>query len=370
MTRFPSVLPGKILDDSPIFLKLTTRLINNTYGTREWRKDFIEVTMIAIKERPKARKCNEHRTVRVIAQSAKIVARVLRRRIEKKIEDVLGEDQFGFRRGKGNMGAIGMLIIISERTLVIEEELCACFIDWQKTFDRVNCTKLIHILKGIGIDWRERRLISKLYMEQSVKVRLDQGQTRSVRTGRGVRQGCCLSPILFNLYSEYLTKETLEGFGDFKIGGHVIRTVKYADDLVLLAKEETVLQGMVDRLIEIGRRYGMEMDVEKTKVMRISRQPAPMKIMIDQKQVENAEYFNCLGSMITNDARCTREIKSRIFMAKAAFKKKTLFTSKLDLNLRKELVKCYIWSIALYGAETWTLRKVDQKYLESFEMWC
>jgi hypothetical protein len=65
--------------------------------------------------------------------------------------------------------------------------------------------------------------------------------------------------------------------------------------------------------------------------------------------------------MITNDARCTREIKSRIAMAKAAFnkKKKNLFTSKLDLNLRKKLVKCYIWSTALYGAGTWTFRKVD-----------
>jgi hypothetical protein len=96
-----------------------------------------------------------------------------------------------------------------------------------------------------------------------------------------------------------------------------------------------------------------------------------MKIMIDQKQLENVEYFNYLGSMITNDARCTREIKSRIAMAKAAFnKKKNIFTSKLDLNLRKKLVKCYIWSLALCCAETWTLGKVDQKYLESFEMWC
>jgi hypothetical protein len=58
-------------------------------------------------------------------------------------------------------------------------------------------------------------------------------------------------------------------------------------------------------------------------------------------------------------------------MAKAAFnKKKALFTCKLDLNLRKKLVKCYIWSIALHGAETWTLQKVDRKYLESFEVWC
>jgi hypothetical protein len=58
-------------------------------------------------------------------------------------------------------------------------------------------------------------------------------------------------------------------------------------------------------------------------------------------------------------------------MAKAAVnKKKNIFSSKLDLNLSKKLVKCCIWSIALYGAKTWTLQKVDQKYLESFEMWC
>jgi hypothetical protein len=74
--------------------------------------------------------------------------------------------------------------------------------------------------------------------------------------------------------------------------------------------------------------------------------------------------------MITNNARCTREIKCRIAMAKTAFNKKNHFTSKLDLNLRKKLVKCYIWSIALYGAQTWTFRKVDQTYLESSEMWC
>jgi hypothetical protein len=89
-------------------------------------------------------------------------------------------------------------------------------------------------------------------VEQRVKIRLDQGETRSLKIGGGVRQCCCLSPILFNLYSEYLTKEVLEGFGDFKIGGQAIGSVKYADDLVLLAREETVLQGVVDRLSEIG----------------------------------------------------------------------------------------------------------------------
>jgi hypothetical protein len=87
--------------------------------------------------------------------------------------------------------------------------------------------------------------------------------------------------------------------------------------------------------------------------MRISRQPSPVTIMIDHKQLETVGCFKYLGSILTNDGRRTCAIKSRIVMAKAAFnKRKTLFTSKMDLNLRKKLVKCYIWSISLYGAET------------------
>ena len=139
-----------------------------------------------------------------------------------------------------------------------------------------------------------------------------------------------------------------------------------------MAMEETVLQGVNDNLIEIGRYYGMERNVEKTKVMSISRQPSPVTIMIDQKQLENVECFKYLRSMLTNGRRCTCEVKSRIAMAKAAFKKKkkNIFTSTWDLNLRKKLVKRYIWSMALYGAETWRLRAADQKHLESFEVWC
>jgi hypothetical protein len=121
------------------------------------------------------------------------------------------------------------------------------------------------------------------------------------------------------------------------MGRQAIRTSKYADDLVLLAKEETILQSMIGIMIDTGRCYGV------------------------QKQLKNVEYFSYLASRITNDARCKRKIKFRIALANSASnKKKFFFTIKLVLNLRKRLVKCHIWSTALYGAETQTLRK----------MWC
>ena len=110
---------------------------------------------------------------------------------------------------------------------------------------------------------------------------------------------------------------------------------------MLLAKEEKVLQDMIDKLIETGRCYGMEINVEKTKLMRISRQPFPVKIMIDQKQLEIVETFKYFGTNLTNDGRCTYEIKCRSVMVKVAFnKKRALFTSTLDLELRKKVVKC------------------------------
>ena len=91
-------------------------LLKTLYETGQWPKDFTEVTMIALKKKTQTTKCSDHRTITFISHTAKIIAKILRRRIERKNEDVLGEDQFGFRRGKETRDAIGMMRIIAERT--------------------------------------------------------------------------------------------------------------------------------------------------------------------------------------------------------------------------------------------------------------
>jgi hypothetical protein len=96
----------------------------------------------------------------------------------------------------------------------------------------------------------------------------------------------------------------------------------------------------------IGRCYGMEINVGNTRVTTISRQPSPVELTIDKKQPKNVDYLNYLGSIVTNDASCTYEIKSCISRAKAAFnKKRVLFARNVDVNLRNKLVMCYIWNI-------------------------
>ena len=170
----------------------------------------------------------------------------------------------------------------------------------------------MQILKETGINWHKRTLIRKLYMDQNVKAWLNQDKTRCVKTGRTARKGCCLWLILLNLYCKYLTQEVLKGFGDFKIVGPVSCTVGYADDLVLLAKEERVLQ-CIEKLTAYRRCYGMKMNVEKTKAINISRQPSTGQIMVEQKQLGNVECFKYVCRTMTNDARCACEIKVQDF---------------------------------------------------------
>jgi len=133
-------------------------------------------------------------------------------------------------------------------------------------------------LKKTGTDWRER-MISKLYMDHRVKVRLDQEEPRSVQIRREGRHwyDC------HQLYSTY-TASTLPR--KVSKGLMTSNRTSNADDLVLLAMKETVLQGMTDRLTETEWYYGREMNVTKTKLMRTSNKPSPVEIVANRKQLE------------------------------------------------------------------------------------
>jgi len=95
-----------------------------------------------------------------------------------------------------------------------------------------------------------------------------------------------------------------------------------------------------------------------------------LKIYVDGQQVEQVNQFRYLGSLISEDGYCTKEIQSRIEMAKKVFmERKKLFTGKMNLELKKRIMKCLVWSVALYAPEMWTLTQTDRRRLEAFEMW-
>ena len=134
---------------------------------------------------------------------------------------------------------------------------------------------------------------------------------------------------------------------------------------------EKGIQRVMDGLNNAAKRYGMKINVKKTKVMKISKKGGGrVNILIDGQKVEQVDKFKYLGAWITEDGRCETEIKARIGMAKGAFsKRKELLTKGLSRTVKKKIVKAVVWSVALYGAETWALRKEDVRRLDAFEMW-
>ena len=145
-----------------------------------------------------------------------------------------------------------------------------------------------------------------------------------VSVKRRVRQGCVLSPCIFNVYTETIFRH----IGDSKgVGGTQINNLRYADDTVLLAISEENLQNMMNKVNEVGKLYNMKMNAKNPKAMVISRNENKPKvnIKVDGTAIEQVGSFNHLGPTVSDDGRCVGEIKKRIRIAKTTFSRMKLF---------------------------------------------
>ena len=158
---------------------------------------------------------------------------------------------------------------------------------------------------------------------------------------------------------------------DFKIGESIINKVRFADNTAIIVKTQEELQDMVNRLVATGRKYGMEINIDKSQVMRVSKSNESLQIKVNSRELKQVDHFKYLGSVLTRDGYCRKEIKLIFSRTKEACNIKiSPLTSKLHFDVRMILVRCYFWNIGMYGSETWTLGKLERKYLEIFKMWC
>jgi len=352
--------------------RLLIELCKDIYIRGEWPEDWLKSIMLPLEKKVNTLKCEEHRTISLIVHASKVIIGVVTQRIESKVKGYVGDDQFGFRKGMGTREGISVMRILSERSIEHNQDIYACFVDYEKAFDRVNWVKLMEILKDIGVDWRDRRLIATLYMGQTATVRLGEEETHPAIIGRGNRQGDIISPSLFLCYGEAMIRDAFRDVEDgVKVNGQLIKSVRYADDQATIASTADGLQRLMDSMNRTVEQYGMKINIKKTKVMKIGKNPeGNLDILVNGQKLKQVNQFSYLGSIISNDGYCTTEIKCRIARAKAAFnQKKVLLTKGLNQDLKKRMIKTVIWSVLLYGCETWTLRQEEVRRLEACEMW-
>ena len=144
-------------------------LCSNIYRTGVWPEDWVESVLIPIEKKSQTTRCEEHRTISLIVHGSKVILRVLTSRIETKDNAHPSRDKFGFRKGFGTREAIAAIRLLGERCIDHEQDVYVCFVDYEKAYDRVNWVKLLEVLKSIGVDWHDRRLIERLYMGQRAR---------------------------------------------------------------------------------------------------------------------------------------------------------------------------------------------------------
>ena len=177
--------------------------------------------------------------------------------------------QAGFRKGRGTRDQIANICWIIKKAREFQKNIYFCFIDYAKAFDCVDHNKLWKILKEMGIPDYLTSLLKNLYAGQEETVRIGHGTTDWFQIGKGVCQGCILSPCLFNLYAEYLMRNAglKEAQAGIKIARKNINILRYADDTTLMAESEEELKSLLMKVKEESEKVGLKLNIQKTKIM-------------------------------------------------------------------------------------------------------
>ena len=232
-----------------------------------------------------------------------------------------------------------------EKAREFQKNIYFCFIDYAKAFDCVDHNKLWKILKEIGIPDDLTCLLRNLYAGQEAAVRTRHGTTDWFQIGTGVHQGCILSLCLFNLYSEYIMRNTglEEAQAGIKIAGRNINNFRPADDTTLMAESEEELKSLLVKVKEENEKVGLKLNIQETKIMA----SVPITSwQIDGKTMEIVRDF-LGGSKITADGDCSHEIKRCLLLGRKVMTNLDSLLKSRDIALptKVHLVKAMV----MYG---------------------
>ena len=202
----------------------------------------------------------------------------------------LPDGQAGFRKGGGTRDQIANICWIIKKAKEFQKSIYFCLIDYAKAFDCMDHNKLWKILQEMGIPDHLTCLLRNLYAGQEATVRTGHGTIDWLQIGKGVRQGCILSPCLFNFYAEYIMRnagleETQAGI---KIARKNINNLRCADDTTLMAEGEEELKSFLMKVKEESEKVGLKLNIQKMKVMASG---SITSCEIDGETVETVSLF-------------------------------------------------------------------------------
>ena len=203
-------------------------------------------------------------------------------------------------------------------------------------------------------------LLRNLYAGQEATVRTGHGTTDWFQIGKGVRQGCILSPCLFNLCAVYIMRNAGldEAQAGIKISRRNINNLRYADDTTLMVESKDELNSLLMRVKEESEKAGLKLNIQKTKIMASG---SITSWQADRETVETVSDFIFGGSKITADGDCIHEIKRRLLLGRKVMTNLDSKSKSRDITLptKVHLVKDMVFPVVVYGCESWTIKKAE-----------
>ena len=211
---------------------------------------------------------SNYHTVVIISHARKEMLKILQTRLQHYMNRELPDVQAGFRKGRRTRDQIANIGWIMEKAREFQKYIYFCFIDYAKAFDCVDHNKLWKILKEMGMPDHLTCLLGNLYAGQEATVRNGHGTTDWFQLGKGVYQGCILSPCLFNFYAEYIMRKTglEEAQARIKIARRNINHLRYADDTTLMAESKEEVKSFLMKVKEESEKVGLKLNIQKTKI--------------------------------------------------------------------------------------------------------
>ena len=345
--------PFQIIKDDA--MKVLHSICQQTWKTQQWPQDWKRSVFIPIPKKVNANECSNC-TIALISHTSKVMLKILQTRLQQYMNHELPDVQAGFRKGRGTRDQIANIHWIIEKAREFQKNIYFCFIDYAKAFDCVDHNKLWKILKEMGIPGHLTCLLRNLYAGQEATVRTGHGTTDWFNIGKGVHQGCILSPCLFNIYAEYIMRHAGldEAQAGIKIAGRNINNLRYADATTLMAKSKE-LKSVLMKVKEESEKVGLKLNIQKTTIMA----SGPITSWeIDGETVETVSDFTFLGSKITADGDYSHEIKRYLVLGRKVMTNldSILKSRNITLPTKVHLVKAMIFPVIVYGCESSTMK--------------
>ena len=214
-------------------------------------------------------------------------------------------------------------------------------------------------------------LLRNLCAGQEATVRTGHGTTDWFQIGKGVCQGCILSPCLFNIYAEYIMRNAglEEAQAGIKISGRNINNLRYADDTTLMGESEEKLKSLLMKVKEESEKVGLKLNIQKMKIMASG---PTTSWQTNGETVETVTDFIFLGSKITAGDDCSQEIKRCLLLGRKVTTNlgSILKSRDITLSTKVHLVKAVVFPVVMYGCESWTMKKNEHRRIDAFELWC